>query len=274
MIIDSLTHILPTEVSSNLEKYKKIDLLFNELFDENTNVITEDDLIINMKKYNINKSIIAGFGWKDPGLAQLINDYLIEASKKYQGSLIPLCSLDINSKFSEEELLKCISKGIKGIGELHIEYNSLLEKNFIFKNILNIALENNLPVLIHGSEPIGHRYNGKGTNDPKKLYELVQNHPDNKFIFSHFGGGLVFYEHMPEVKKVLKNVFYDSSAQPFLYHKNIYRNAINSSSINKILFATDFPLIDMKRCLSETDYLNIEEKSHIFSHNPISAYNL
>ena len=50
MIIDSLTHILPTEVSSNLEKYKKIDLLFNELFDENTNVITEDDLIINMKK--------------------------------------------------------------------------------------------------------------------------------------------------------------------------------------------------------------------------------
>tara|TARA_B100001094_G_scaffold332837_1_gene406786 strand:+ start:2391 stop:2630 length:240 start_codon:yes stop_codon:yes gene_type:complete len=79
---------------------------------------------------------------------------------------------------------------------------------------------------------------------------------------------------MPEVKKVLKNVFYDSSAQPFLYHKNIYRNAINSSSINKILFATDFPLIDMKRCLSETDYLNIEEKSHIFSHNPISAYNL
>ena len=101
MIIDSLTHILPTEVSSNLEKYKKIDLLFNELFDENTNVITEDDLIINMKKYNINKSVIAGFGWKDPGLAQLINDYLIEASKKYQGSLIPLCSLDINSKFSE-----------------------------------------------------------------------------------------------------------------------------------------------------------------------------
>ncbi len=76
------------------------------------------------------------------------------------------------------------------------------------------------------------------------------------------------------MKKALRNVYYDSSAQPYLYNKNIYRNAINSSSIEKILFASDYPLINIKRCLSETDYLDNEEKSHIFSHNSISAYNL
>ena len=39
---------------------------------------------------------------------------------------------------------------------------------------------------------------------------------------------------MPEVKKTfLRNVYYDSSAQPYLYGKEIYRNAINLSSIEK-----------------------------------------
>ncbi|MBK90388.1 MAG: metal-dependent hydrolase [Chloroflexi bacterium] len=274
MIIDSLTHILPTEVSSNIEKYKKIDQLFDSLFDEKTKIIETEDLIKNMKSNNIDKSVVAGFGWNDYGLASLVNEYIYDASNKYQEKIIPLCSLDINSKFSEQELLKCISKGVKGIGELHIDYDNKLEKNTIFKNILNIASENNLPILIHGSEPVGHLYNGKGNNHPKKLYELVKNNPSNKFIFSHFGGGLVFYEQMPEVKKALRNVYYDSSAQPYLYNKNIYRNAINSSSIEKILFASDYPLINIKRCLSETDYLDNEEKSHIFSHNSISAYNL
>jgi hypothetical protein len=274
MIIDSLTHILPTEVSSNINKYKKIDQFFDSLFDVKTKIIGAEDLIENMKNNNIDKSIVAGFGWNDYGLASLVNEYIYEASNMYQGKIIPLCSLDINSRFSEEELLKCISRGVKGIGELHIDYDDRLEKNSIFKNILNIAIENNIPILIHGSEPVGHIYKGKGNNDPKKLYELVKNNPLNKFIFSHFGGGLVFYEQMPEIKKAFKNVFYDSSAQPFLYNKIIYKNAINCSSLRKILFASDFPLINMKRCLSETSYLNDEEKSHIFSLNSISAYNL
>ena len=103
---------------------------------------------------------------------------------------------------------------------------------------MRIALDADIPILIHGSEPVGHIYKGKGKNDPVKLYELVKNNPKNKFVFSHFGGGLVFYEQMPEVKKLLRNVYYDSSAQPYLYGKEIYRNAINLSSIEKILFAS------------------------------------
>ncbi len=38
MIIDSLTHILPREVSSNIEKFKKIDKLFDCLFDEKSTI--------------------------------------------------------------------------------------------------------------------------------------------------------------------------------------------------------------------------------------------
>ena len=54
----------------------------------------------------------------------------------------------------------------------------------------------------------------------------------------------------------------------------LYRNAINLSSIEKIIFASDYPLIKLERCLSETEYLNSTEKDHIFGHNAITAYNL
>ena len=47
-----------------------------------------------------------------------------------------------------------------------------------------------------------------------------------------------------------------------------------NGSIEKILFASDYPLIKMERCLSETEYLNSTEKDHIFGHNAITAYNL
>ena len=274
MIIDSLTHILPKEISSNIDKFKKIDKTFDLMFDHETKISSSEDLISSMKKNHITKSIVGGFGWSDQGVASIVNDYILESKSKFEQEIIPLCSLDINSKSAESELLKCISKGVKGIGELHFTYEENYEKNNNFKNILDIAAINDLPVIVHGSEPIGHKYSGKGVNDPIKLYELVKNNPKNKFVFSHFGGGLVFYEQMPEVKKVLKNVIYDSSAQPFLYDKKIFRNAINSSSINKILFATDFPLINTERCLEETEYLNDEEKQHIFSYNAISVYNL
>ena len=146
--------------------------------------------------------------------------------------------------------------------------------NKIFKNILKIALHYNLPIIIHGSEPLGHKYKGKGRSYPKFLFKLVEKNQDNIFIFSHFGGGLVFYEQMPEIKKISTNVYYDSAAQPFLYDKSIYRTSILSSSINKILFASDFPLIDLNKCLKQTDYLTDIEKKHIFSNVHNLSYSL
>ena len=274
MIIDSLTHILPEEISKNLNQFKKLDSIFNDFFDKNTKIVQAEQLINQMKKNGINKSVTAGFGWTNHELAIMVNDYILLSKKQFPEEIIPFCSLDINSKKSEEELLRCISKGVKGIGELHINNLENILDNKIFNNILKIALHYNLPIIIHGSEPIGHKYRGKGRSYPKFLFKLVEKNQDNIFIFSHFGGGLVFYEQMPEIKKISTNVYYDSAAQPFLYDKSIYRTSILSSSINKILFASDFPLIDLNKCLKQTDYLTDIEKKHIFSYNPISVFNL
>ena len=44
--------------------------------------------------------------------------------------------------------------------------------------------------------------------------------------------------------------------------------------LKKILFASDYPLIIIKRCLSHYGDLTEDEKNHILSYNPISVFNL
>ena len=273
MNIDSLTHILPKEISSEISKFQKLDQKFKELFNEKTKISDADNLVNKLKDCEINKAVVGGFGWTSDEITKLCNDYIIESASKFQ-EIIPICSVNIYSKNTESKILNYINRGAKGIGELHFNYDEEIEENKVLKNTLRIALEYNLPTIVHASEPLGHSYSGKGTNVPEKLYSLAKQNPENKFIFSHFGGGLVFYEQMPEVKEVLKNVYYDSAAQPFLYSRKVYKTSILCSNINKILFASDFPLINFSRCLSGLSDLSDTEKKHILSYNPISVFNL
>ena len=39
MKIDSLTHILPKEISNEIDKFKNLDETFNELFESKTKII-------------------------------------------------------------------------------------------------------------------------------------------------------------------------------------------------------------------------------------------
>ena len=74
---------------------------------------------------------------------------------------------------------------------------------------MNPALRLGLPVVIHSSEPVGHSYPGKGNTPPDKLLAFINNFPNNKIICAHWGGGLPFYDLMPEVNENLKNVYVD-----------------------------------------------------------------
>ena len=64
---------------------------------------------------------------------------------------------------------------------------------------------------------------------------------------------MLFYELMPELKEQLQNVYYDTAASPFLYHKNIYRVAREIGILHKVLFATDYPLLSPRRYLRELE---------------------
>jgi predicted TIM-barrel fold metal-dependent hydrolase len=123
--------------------------------------------------------------------------------------------------------------------------------------------------LSHASEPVGHQYAGKGKITPDLLYVLITTYPDITHVLAHWGGGLPFYALMPEVKEVLRTVYFDSAASPFLYVPEVYRRVGELVGADKILFGTDYPLLAQRRLIKEIDSLSLpaETREQILSGN-------
>ncbi|MBI63940.1 MAG: hypothetical protein CL778_01505 [Chloroflexi bacterium] len=277
MIIDSLTHILPKAFENEKNKFLKKDRIFNCLFSNSTAKISSvSDLYKSMTQSEVDKSVIAGFGWTDISLAKLSNDYNLESANNSKGKLIPLCSINpIWGKSAIIELRRCYELGAKGVGELHLDTQGIFDNNLnCMDEIMDFTLSYNMPTIIHGSEPLGHLYPGKGITSPEKIIKIIQKYPKNIFIFSHFGGGLPFYSLMPEIKCLLENTFFDSAAFPYLYDSKVFKVSSIALGENKILFASDFPVTTQMYSLkkfSEVSLNNMEKKS-ILSVNADNIY--
>ncbi len=79
-------------------------------------------------------------------------------------------------------------------------------------------------------------------------------------VCAHWGGGLPFYALMPEVEKAFKNVYFDSAASPFLYNPRIYEQMAGLTGEDKILFGSDYPLLEQSRIIKEILIQNLPEQ--------------
>ena len=55
------------------------------------------------------------------------------------------------------------------------------------------------------------------------------------------------YETMPEMKVHLQNAWYDTAATPFLYGPEVLGSAIAAGVGRKILYGSDFPILNASR---------------------------
>ncbi len=247
---------MPAWFETNRERISGIDRTFRSLFaDPIAKFAQVEDLITSMDEAGVDVSVCAGFGWTDPETARISNDYNLEAARTYSDRLVAFCS--VNPLWGEDavaEVKRCHAAGARGIGELHPDTQGFLNADLAaLSPVFDTARKLEMPILMHASEPVGHGYPGKGTVTPDLLMALVNAFPDNAFIFSHFGGGLPFYGLMPEVMAALKNVYFDSAAFPFLYRPEVFDVVAKAVGADKILFASDFPLVTQKRALTGFD---------------------
>jgi predicted TIM-barrel fold metal-dependent hydrolase len=158
--------------------------------------------------------------------------------------------LDIKAAIREVE--RCSVGGAKGIGELRPDVQGFdLNQNKSLDAFVEVIIRNKMVLSLHASEPVGHEYPGKGNIVPGLLYEFIKRYPQLKVILAHFGGGLPFYELMPEVKQLLQNTYYDTAAAPFLYSPDIYKALDTIIGSEKLLFGSDWPLIDPERVIDQ-----------------------
>ncbi len=256
MIIDSHTHIFPDEVRKDREAFCQKDEGFSFIYKSSkAKMVGVEDLIVSMDESRIDRSVICGFPWNQPDLCSMHNQYLLESASRYPNRLIVFVTLLFsNPDWSGEELNRAIERGARGVGEMAFYRDEMTSQDVHFmRPILTQMEKREIPLLLHTNETLGHSYPGKGKTPLDRFYELILSFPNLPIILGHWGGGLPFYELMPEVAKSMVNVYYDTAASPFLYSKKIYTIASEMVGVEKILFGTDFPLISPRKYFKELE---------------------
>ncbi len=255
-VIDSHCHILPPGFAHRRAELLARDATFATLFPEaGATMATAEALIDAMDRARVSRAVVMGMGWCDRTLAEEVNDYIAESVARFPDRLSGFCS--VNPAWGDgvaAELERCAVAGLRGVGELHPDTQGFdISDRPGLAPLMDAARRLGLPVLVHSSEPAGHQYPGKGRTTPGKLYRFIENFPENPIICAHWGGGLPFYAMMPEVPEVIRNVYFDMAASPFLYQPRVVATVAGLVGADKVLFATDYPLIEHRRMMRQVE---------------------
>jgi len=272
MIIDFHTHVFSPRIKANRSQYADNDPAFALIYaDKKARIATADELIESMDRDGVDISVIVNYGWTTHELCVETNDYIMESIARYPKRLIGFCTVQpLSYEACIAEIERCAKGGIRGVGELRPDIQLLdLEYKEVMQPFVEVLKKHNLILLTHTSEPVGHIYPGKGAVTPDMIYPFITNFPDLTIVCAHWGGGLPFYGLMPEVKKAMENVYFDTAASPFLYSPRIYSEVSRLIGADRILFGSDYPLLAQGRLLQEIDSADLteEEKSLILSGN-------
>lgn len=253
MKVDVHVHIFSPEIINNLTYYMEKEPYFRLIYGGlKAKFATAEDVLHNMEKTGVKKSVVFGFPFKDLGVCREINDYIIDVTKKYPEQLTGFAVAPPLDPGFEAEVCRCHEKGLKGVGELVPDAQGFdITNQEQVKKLVCICRERNLPVLIHTSEQVGHSYPGKGRTGPRQAYVFAKYNPEITIVFAHWGGGLFFYELMPELRTELAHVFYDTAASPFLYYPQVYEAARTAGVLPKVMLGSDFPLLSPSRYFKE-----------------------
>ncbi|MGA7732590.1 MAG: amidohydrolase family protein [Chloroflexia bacterium] len=252
MIIDFHTHIFPDEVRASRDEYIERDAWFGTLYeDPKHKLASAEDVVSSMEAAGVDRTVVFGFPWRDGKLCAWHNDYLIESVRRFPDKLIGFACVQPLDAKDAQELARCLDAGLMGLGELGPDGQRFdIEDKRILQASAEVLLHYDRPLVTHTSEPMGHAYPGKGQTFPWKLIKLARNFPELKIVMAHWGGGLPFYELMPEVRDDLRNVYYDSAASTYLYRFDIFPVVARLVGAERILWGTDYPLLSQAKMLA------------------------
>jgi len=252
MVIDFHTHVFPPEVIARRSEYATRDAWFADLYgNTKARMATVDDLLASMDADGVEVSVACAFGWRDQGLIEECDSYLLDALKTHGGRIVGLAGAQpLAGARAVAEIERCARGGMRGVGELmpHGQGYRLTEIATLAP-LMEAAQALDLFVMTHSSEPVGHLYKGKGDVTPADLVVFAGAFPNARIVASHWGGGFPFYELMPEVQAAAANVWYDSAASLFLYAPQVFDVVARAAGAQKLLWASDYPLIGQRRML-------------------------
>ena len=281
LVIDAHTHAFPPEWVADRVNHCQRDRWFGDLYEApSAKMIDADELLAAMGAAGVACAVACGWPWADPGLCREHNDYLATASTASEGRLSWLGIVVPSSPGAAAEAERCLALGASGIGELNADaqdFDVTQTEPGPLADVAAVLTAADRPLLLHASEPVGHRYPGKGTATPDRLLTFLAVNPELRVTLAHWGGGLPFYELMPEVEALTRNVVYDTAASSYLYRPGVFRTVLDVVGGNRVLWASDHPVLGMGKFLQKTRRMadiRLDELEPVMGGNARRVYRL
>jgi hypothetical protein len=254
MIIDIHTHAWPDKISQKAKE--SLESSYTVKFIGNPTVKT---LLSFMDKNKIDISVICAVASR-PEQVPSINNWLFSLKEpriKFFAALHP-----DYPQWKEE--LKRIKEKTFGIKLQPSFQNFYVDDEKVFKVYAEIE-KLGLFILFHSGDELSPQLVVRAT--PKRIFNIHQKFPRIKMIAAHLGG----FGQWDEVRHYFlgKDIYIDTSASFGYLPDEEAKELIMNHRQDRILFGTDFPLIDQKQDLDYLEKLGIPQalKERILSAN-------
>lgn len=242
-IIDFHNHIFPKKIAS-----KVVNQLGNYYGMEMHGTAEVDNLLKLSKEAGMHKLVIHSTATKAEQV-ETINTYLGEVVSNQNGYFIGYGTMHPDFTHIEAELDRMEQLGLKGL-KFHPDFQGFeidCDKMFRIYDIVG----SRFPILMHtGDETYDF-------SSPKRMRRAIDNFPNVTFIAAHFGG----YSKWEEACEYLvgKNVYFDTSSSLHKLSDEKAIEMIRKHGVEKILYASDYPIVTHKECLERFMMLDLTD---------------
>ena len=256
MLLDGHTHVFPEEVCRRPEDFFADEPAFRLLYDSpKSRLVGPEEMIAAMAEAGVEAAVVMGFPWRQERLWRRQHEVILEAMRRFPRRLLGFCAVHVLSDGALREVERCLAAGFRGVGEL-AWYEADLGEDLVrvLAPIAELCQHYRAPLLLHTNDPVGASYPGKGALSLPALYRAIASFPEVDWILAHWGGGLPFYGLMKkDGPQILRRVYFDTAASPYLYRPAIYRLAAEMVGPEKLIFGSDYPLLPVSRYLQEIE---------------------
>lgn len=248
MRIDAHVHYTPPSLAADLESFAQREPLWGLMLTGGAKSIQgwaeAETMIAEMDAADLDHVILLGEYRLQHDSCVARNNQAIEIIRRWPARVSAFAVLQpADPERAIDELDRCLDAGMRGVGELNPYGCGVRLDDRRFLQVVEACILRQVPLNLHINEAVGHYYPGKSTTPLVHYDQLIGRYPELTLILSHWGGGMLFYELMPEVRKRLRNVYYDCAASPLLYpSEKIFSIALSCVEQHKILYGSDYPL--------------------------------
>lgn len=197
------------------------------------------------------------------GEAGVPNDYIAEVVASHPDVFMGFGIVDPwQGRLAQDEIRRCKDLGLVGIGEFNAARQLFLPNDPRFYPVWQTASDLDMPLLFHG----GYAAAGSGTPGgggvklryarPIYLDDVAADFPELKIICAH--PSWPWHGEVLATAMHKANVFMDISGWGLKYLPDEVRHYVNSRIPNKVFFGTDWPGLDLDRCLADFESLELK----------------